>query len=78
MIAEVTATCASPRPKIWWRMAHRRADRQIQANGEEQKHHAKLGQKCGVFHIADQPQGAGSDQETGRKVAEDGADAEPV
>jgi hypothetical protein len=49
---------------------------ELEADQEQQQHHAELGEVQGVFDIGDELQAVGADQDAGRQVAEHGAHAE--
>ena len=45
-------------------------ERQFKADGEQQKHHAELGQRPGALGIADEAEAVGADENAGRQVAD--------
>jgi len=45
--------------------------RQLEADAEQQQHHADLGQHLDAVHVVDQPQGARTDEDAGDDVTRD-------
>ena len=73
--AMVAATCTPPMPKIARRSAHRRCAVELQADEEQQQHHAELGELQHGLRIRDQPQAPRPDRHAGDEIAEHRAQA---